>query len=114
MPWIRQSVRSAWAQGIIPRKVWWRCWKVPATQPSSTRRGCSASEEHFEKVRPRYAEFLSNITGVETAIFDSQIPGGMISNMESQLKQQGAGGYGQGSIGGSAPGARKMQATRHW
>ena len=45
---------------------------------------------HFEKIRPRYAEFLSNITGVDTAIFDSQIPGGMISNMESQLKQQGA------------------------
>ena len=49
-------------------------------------------KEHFAKVRPRYAEFLSNITGVETEIFDSQIPGGMISNMESQLKQQGAGG----------------------
>ena len=34
---------------------------------------------------------MSNIIGVETEIFDSQIPGGMISNMESQLKQQGAG-----------------------
>jgi methylmalonyl-CoA carboxyltransferase 5S subunit len=48
-------------------------------------------KDHFAKVRPRYQEFLSNITGVETDIFDSQIPGGMISNMESQLKQQGAG-----------------------
>jgi methylmalonyl-CoA carboxyltransferase 5S subunit len=47
-------------------------------------------KNHFAKVRPRYKEFLSNITGVDTAIFDSQIPGGMISNMESQLKQQGA------------------------
>jgi methylmalonyl-CoA carboxyltransferase 5S subunit len=47
-------------------------------------------KDHFNKVRPRYKEFLSNITGVETEIFDSQIPGGMISNMESQLKQQGA------------------------
>lgn len=47
-------------------------------------------KDHFAKVRPRYAEFLSNITGVETEIFESQIPGGMISNMESQLKQQGA------------------------
>jgi methylmalonyl-CoA carboxyltransferase 5S subunit len=46
--------------------------------------------DHFTKVRPRYAEFLSNITGVETEIFKSQIPGGMISNMESQLRQQGA------------------------
>jgi methylmalonyl-CoA carboxyltransferase 5S subunit len=48
-------------------------------------------KDHFAKVRPKYAHFLSNITGVETEIFDSQIPGGMISNMESQLKQQGAG-----------------------
>ena len=46
--------------------------------------------DHFAKVRPRYSEFLSNITGVDTEIFESQIPGGMISNMESQLKQQGA------------------------
>jgi methylmalonyl-CoA carboxyltransferase 5S subunit len=48
-------------------------------------------KEHFAKVRPRYAEFESKIIGVETEIFDSQIPGGMISNMESQLRQQGAG-----------------------
>jgi methylmalonyl-CoA carboxyltransferase 5S subunit len=48
-------------------------------------------KEHFARVRPRYAEFESKFIGVETEIFDSQIPGGMISNMESQLKQQGAG-----------------------
>jgi methylmalonyl-CoA carboxyltransferase 5S subunit len=48
-------------------------------------------KEHFAKVRPRYAEFESKFLGVETEIFDSQIPGGMISNMESQLRQQGAG-----------------------
>jgi methylmalonyl-CoA carboxyltransferase 5S subunit len=47
-------------------------------------------KEHFAKIRPRYAEFESKFTGVETEIFRSQIPGGMISNMESQLKQQGA------------------------
>lgn len=50
----------------------------------------SRIKDHFARVRPRYREFLSNITGVETEIFKSQIPGGMISNMESQLKQQGA------------------------
>jgi methylmalonyl-CoA carboxyltransferase 5S subunit len=48
-------------------------------------------KSYFEQVRPRYGEFLSNITGVDTEIFKSQIPGGMISNMESQLKGQGAG-----------------------
>jgi methylmalonyl-CoA carboxyltransferase 5S subunit len=46
--------------------------------------------DHFAGIRPRYQEFLSNITSVETEIFESQIPGGMISNMENQLKQQGA------------------------
>ena len=46
---------------------------------------------HFAKIRPRYKEFFSENTGVDTEIFKSQIPGGMISNMESQLKGQGAG-----------------------
>lgn len=49
------------------------------------------TKDYFEKIRPRYAEFASNILGVDTEIFKSQIPGGMISNMESQLKGQGAG-----------------------
>lgn len=48
-------------------------------------------KNHFDKIKPRYAEFLTNFNGVEAQIFESQIPGGMISNMESQLKQQGAG-----------------------
>ncbi len=49
------------------------------------------ANDHFLKIRPRYKEFLTAFTGVETGIFRSQIPGGMLSNMESQLKQQGAG-----------------------
>ncbi|MCE1178017.1 MAG: methylmalonyl-CoA carboxytransferase subunit 5S [Micrococcales bacterium] len=48
-------------------------------------------KDHFAEIRPKYAQFMSSITGVETEIFKSQIPGGMISNMESQLRQQGAG-----------------------
>lgn len=46
--------------------------------------------DHFAAVRPKYAEFES-ATLVDTDIFASQIPGGMLSNMESQLKAQGAG-----------------------
>ena len=59
-----------------------------ATRLDRTRLG--RIRDHFARVRPRYHEFLSNIVGVDTEIFQSQIPGGMISNMESQLKQQGA------------------------
>ena len=62
-----------------------------AIRPALDKKRLLAIKNYFDKIRPRYKEFLSNITGVETEIFDSQIPGGMISNMESQLKQQGAG-----------------------
>jgi methylmalonyl-CoA carboxyltransferase 5S subunit len=51
----------------------------------------SRIKHHFAGIRPKYSAFESNIVGVETEIFDSQIPGGMISNMESQLRQQDAG-----------------------
>ncbi|GAA2179877.1 hypothetical protein GCM10009785_08320 [Brooklawnia cerclae] len=45
--------------------------------------------DHFKKIRPKYADFESK-TLVDTNIFKSQIPGGMLSNMESQLRAQGA------------------------
>jgi methylmalonyl-CoA carboxyltransferase 5S subunit len=47
-------------------------------------------KRHFASVRPRYRRFESGFLGAETDIFDSQIPGGMISNMENQLREQGA------------------------
>lgn len=46
--------------------------------------------DHFKAIRPKYKEFESK-TLVDTNIFLSQIPGGMLSNMESQLTAQGAG-----------------------
>lgn len=49
------------------------------------------ARRHFDKIVPSYAAFLSAYQTVDTRIFKSQIPGGMISNMESQLKEQGAG-----------------------
>jgi methylmalonyl-CoA carboxyltransferase 5S subunit len=48
-------------------------------------------KSYFVSKIDRYREFLSKVTGVETEIFKSQIPGGMLSNMENQLRQQGAG-----------------------
>lgn len=46
--------------------------------------------DHFENVRPRYANVLTKSVRPNTRIFDAQIPGGMISNMESQMAAQGA------------------------
>ena len=70
-------------------------------------------KEHFVKVRPRYAAFESKIVGVETEIFDSQIPGGMISNMESQLKQQGAGDRVK-EVLAEVPKVRRLRAIHRW
>ena len=54
-------------------------------------RSCCGSRTISPRSGPAIPQFMSKIIGVETEIFDSQIPGGMISNMESQLRQQGAG-----------------------
>ena len=45
--------------------------------------------EHFRAIKPKYNDFLSKFTNVDTRIFSSQIPGGMLSNLESQLKGMG-------------------------
>ncbi|MBU4484159.1 sodium-extruding oxaloacetate decarboxylase subunit alpha [bacterium] len=46
--------------------------------------------EHFRSVRKKYARFESSFTGADARILTSQIPGGMLSNLENQLKQQNA------------------------
>jgi oxaloacetate decarboxylase alpha subunit len=46
---------------------------------------------YFREVRKNYKKFESSFIGADTRILLSQVPGGMLSNMESQLKEQGAG-----------------------
>ena len=46
--------------------------------------------DYFKEVRKHYAQFESNFVGVDIKILESQIPGGMISNMENQLREQNA------------------------
>ncbi|MBO4404821.1 MAG: sodium-extruding oxaloacetate decarboxylase subunit alpha [Treponema sp.] len=45
---------------------------------------------YFRDVRKHYASLESKFLGADTRILLSQVPGGMLSNLESQLKQQGA------------------------
>ena len=46
---------------------------------------------YFREVRKKYARFEGNLKGVDSRILVAQVPGGMLTNMESQLKEQGAG-----------------------
>ena len=44
---------------------------------------------YFKEVRKKYSRFESDSTGVDTRVFVNQIPGGMISNLANQLRDQG-------------------------
>lgn len=45
---------------------------------------------YFRKVRKKYAQFEGSLKGIDARILTAQVPGGMLTNMENQLKEQGA------------------------
>ncbi len=45
---------------------------------------------YFREVRKKYHQFESEFTGLDTRVQVNQVPGGMISNLSNQLKEQGA------------------------
>ncbi|MEK0362808.1 sodium-extruding oxaloacetate decarboxylase subunit alpha [Pseudomonas sp. CBC3] len=45
---------------------------------------------YFREVRKKYAKFEGTLKGVDSRILLAQVPGGMLTNMEGQLKEQGA------------------------
>ncbi|MGV8843735.1 MAG: sodium-extruding oxaloacetate decarboxylase subunit alpha [Pseudomonas sp.] len=45
---------------------------------------------YFREVRKKYAKFEGTLRGVDSRILVAQVPGGMLTNMENQLKEQGA------------------------
>ncbi|EOW9330089.1 sodium-extruding oxaloacetate decarboxylase subunit alpha [Vibrio cholerae] len=45
---------------------------------------------YFREVRKKYVKFEGQLKGVDSRILIAQVPGGMLTNMESQLKEQGA------------------------
>ncbi len=45
---------------------------------------------YFRNVRKKYAQFEGSLKGIDARILTAQVPGGMLTNMENQLKEQGA------------------------
>ena len=45
---------------------------------------------YFRNVRKKYAKFEGQLRGVDSRILVAQVPGGMLTNLENQLKQQNA------------------------
>jgi oxaloacetate decarboxylase alpha subunit len=46
---------------------------------------------YFRDVRKKYAQFEGGLRGVDSRILVAQVPGGMLTNLESQLREQNAG-----------------------
>jgi oxaloacetate decarboxylase alpha subunit len=45
---------------------------------------------YFREVRKKYAKFEGGLRGVDSRILVAQVPGGMLTNLENQLKEQNA------------------------
>ncbi len=45
---------------------------------------------YFREVRKKYTPWEGSLRGVDSRILIAQVPGGMLTNLESQLKEQGA------------------------
>ena len=45
---------------------------------------------YFRNVRKKYAKFEGQLRGIDSRILVAQVPGGMLTNLENQLKQQNA------------------------
>ena len=45
---------------------------------------------YFREVRKKYAKFEGSLRGVDSRILIAQVPGGMLTNMENQLREQDA------------------------
>ena len=45
---------------------------------------------YFREVRKKYACFEGSLKGIDSRILVAQVPGGMLTNMENQLREQGA------------------------
>ena len=45
--------------------------------------------EYFRVVRKKYAKFEGALKGIDARILQAQVPGGMLTNMENQLREQG-------------------------
>ncbi|MFK5986007.1 MAG: sodium-extruding oxaloacetate decarboxylase subunit alpha [Pseudomonadota bacterium] len=62
-------------------------------QPRDTKLEMHKLEEiaaYFRQVRKKYSKFEGALKGIDSRILVAQVPGGMLTNMEHQLREQGA------------------------
>ena len=88
--WRFRSCRSPTALRSRTRSACWRCWKAIRAVRSSTRKNWRELRTYFEGVYKELAKFTSPANErVDSDILIYQVPGGMLSNFRTQLKEQG-------------------------
>ncbi len=69
--------------------------------------------DYFREVRKKYHQFESDYTREDIGVQVNQVPGGMMSNLANQLKEQGALDK-IGQVFAEIPGCARTWATRRW
>ena len=80
----------AWGTSLPPAETFAAALKGTCYDPQLDLELLEEINNFFMEIRKRHADTLSSFVGVDSGISRHQIPGGMMSNLESQLKGMGA------------------------
>ena len=80
----------AWGTSLPPAETFATALKGTCYDPELDLELLEEINHFFMEIRKRHADTLSSFVGVDSGISRHQIPGGMMSNLESQLKAMGA------------------------
>ena len=111
--WTARSRPSRRAPRSRRPSRWSRRSRAPSSTRSSTSSSSRTSPDYFGDVRKKYAAFEGNVQ-VDSGVLLHQVPGGMISNLVSQLREQGAADKLQGGPRRDPGACAPTSATRRW
>ena len=75
---------------IHRRNHWWRYLQGTERDTGLDLIKLEEIAAYFREVRKKYACFEGSLKGIDSRILVAQVPGGMLTNMENQLREQGA------------------------
>ena len=87
---IRKQVQEAFADLKAPVRLVIFTQTLECAHCRENRQLLEEIAAYFREVRKKYAKFEGSLRGVDSRILVAQVPGGMLTNMENQLREQGA------------------------
>lgn len=77
----------AWGTSLPPVETFASALKGTCYDPGFDIKLLGEINDYFMELRKKHADTLSSFVGVDSGISEHQIPGGMMSNLENQLKE---------------------------